>query len=109
MIQKRLAILLTGSLLAGLLFGCASTREAEEMQAYATGPAYETVEAGTIENMGHPQMDKIVPAHEALNPASDEIVIYYLRNDGKYDPWGFWLWAVPAETERQSGIRTKKS
>lgn len=95
MIQKRIAVLLTGSLLVGLLFGCASTKEAAEKQAQAAGPAYQTVEAGTIENMGHPKMDKIIPAHEALKPAEDEVVIYYLRNDAKYEPWGFWLWAVP--------------
>ena len=95
MLQKRIAVLLAGSLLVGLLIGCASTKEAAETQAQAAGPAYQTVEAGTIENMGHPKMDKIIPAHEALKPGPDEIVIYYLRNDAKYEPWGFWLWAVP--------------
>jgi len=73
--EKRIAVLLAGGLFMSLLFGCASTRSAEETQAQTSGPAYQTVEAGTIENMGHPKMDKIIPAHEALKPADDEIVI----------------------------------
>lgn len=54
-----------------------------------------TVEPGTLENKGHPKMPLVELAHKALAPSDDEIVVYYLREDKKYDPWGFWLWAIP--------------
>ncbi|MCX7655047.1 MAG: alpha-amylase family glycosyl hydrolase [Treponemataceae bacterium] len=98
MIQKRNELLLVGSLLLGLFFGCTSTADtatSEESILQSTTPAYQTVAPGTIENMGHPKMDQIKAAHETLKPGSDEVVVYYLRNDKNYEPWGFWLWAVP--------------
>jgi pullulanase len=50
-------------------------------------------EPGTIENKSHPKMDLIVSVSEQINPADDEVVLYYYRPDGDYEPWGFWLWA----------------
>lgn len=37
-------------------------------------------------------MDKVVSVDEKLNISKDEIAIYYVRNDGKYEPWALWIW-----------------
>ncbi|MBN1945120.1 MAG: hypothetical protein JW797_05555 [Bradymonadales bacterium] len=52
-------------------------------------------EPGTIEMAGRPEMDLVTVAHEAANPSDEEVVIYYYRSDGDYEPWGVWLWAMP--------------
>jgi pullulanase len=52
-------------------------------------------EPGTIEQLGIPDMAHLEAAHEAAAPTDDEIVIYYYRPDGNYEPWGVWLWAYP--------------
>ncbi|MFP4365027.1 MAG: alpha-amylase family glycosyl hydrolase, partial [Spirochaetia bacterium] len=52
-------------------------------------------EPGTIEEMGNPAMEQVSAAHEAADPSDDEIVIYYYRPDGEYEPWAIWLWAFP--------------
>ncbi len=79
--------------LAALLGACAGTPDAEEV--FSAGPAFETVAPGTVEDKGHPLMNRAVAAHDALKPAADEVVVYYVRNDKDYASWGFWLWAVP--------------
>ncbi len=91
-------LVLAGNLFLAVFFGCTSTGEAGGSGGTIAGsstPTYQTVAPGTIENMGHPKMNLIIPAHEALKPGPDEVVVYYLRNDKNYEPWGFWLWAVP--------------
>lgn len=96
--QKRNMLVLAGSLFLAVFFGCTSTGESGGAGGTIAGPSaptYQTVAPGTIENMGHPKMNLIIPAHEALKPGPDEVVVYYLRNDRNYEPWGFWLWAVP--------------
>lgn len=96
--QKRNMLVLAGNLFLAVFFGCTSTGEAGGSGGTIAGsstPTYQTVAPGTIENMGHPKMNLIIPAHEALKPGPDEVVVYYLRNDKNYEPWGFWLWAVP--------------
>jgi pullulanase len=50
-------------------------------------------EPGTIEVKGHPAMPRVAEVAEQVDPADDEIVIYYYRADEDYEPWGFWLWA----------------
>ncbi|MEJ5187784.1 MAG: alpha-amylase family glycosyl hydrolase, partial [Breznakiellaceae bacterium] len=98
MMQKRNMLVLAGNLFLAVFFGCTSTGEAGGSGGTIAGsstPTYQTVAPGTIENMGHPKMNLIIPAHEALKPGPDEVVVYYLRNDKNYEPWGFWLWAVP--------------
>ncbi|MEI8095833.1 MAG: alpha-amylase family glycosyl hydrolase [Spirochaetales bacterium] len=50
---------------------------------------------GTIENLSNPLMDKILAAHDDLKAGPDDIVLYYYREDRKYDQWGFWTWATP--------------
>lgn len=88
MMPATIAVVLVLTLMLG---ACASTTRTSS----APAASYQTVAPGTIENMGHPLMPSIVPAHEALKPKDDEIVIYYYRKDGNYEPWGFWLWAIP--------------
>ncbi len=89
--QKTRLCIIVG-IVALILTACAFQPKIEEPSPLAN---YQTVEPGTIENMGNPKMEFIVPAHDALKPAADEIVIYYYRNDGNYEPWGFWHWAIP--------------
>jgi len=87
-----LVTVLVAALFALALAACAGAPSAGSE---ATAVPYQTVEPGAVENMGHPKMDLITPAHDALSPADDEIVVYYLRNDADYEPWGFWHWAIP--------------
>ncbi len=74
-----------GALLVLLLVlaSCATGNVSGELQA----------EPGTIEVKGHPAMPRVAAVAEQVNPADDEIVIYYYRADEDYEPWGFWLWA----------------
>lgn len=53
------------------------------------------VAPGTLEQQGHPSMGIVAAAHKLVAPAADEVVLYYYRPDGKYQDWGFWLWANP--------------
>jgi pullulanase len=58
----------------------------------STGAGGETVEPGTIEREGNPLLPLILKALAQLQPANDEVVLFYYRNDEKYEPYGFWLW-----------------
>ncbi|MBP7264424.1 MAG: alpha-amylase [Spirochaetia bacterium] len=69
---------------------------------------YETVAPGTVEQLGHPLMASVVPAHEVLKPTADEVVVYYVRADKNYEPWGFWLWALPGGDGAAAWSQTQK-
>lgn len=49
-------------------------------------------EPGTIEQEGNPRMPLVLQALQNLAPAEDEVVLFYFRDDGNYEPYGFWLW-----------------
>lgn len=99
-----LARLLCLALVAAALAGCAGGPAVE-----LSGPApYTTVEPGTVENMGHPKMGQVKAAYEAIQPGADEIVVFYLRNDADYGPWGFWHWAIPGGDGATSWDKTRE-
>ena len=91
-----IAALFAAGVLALALGACAGAPAA--LPEAAPGPAkpsFQTVAAGAIEDRGNPLMNKVVAAHNKLQPGADEMVIYYVRADGDYASWGFWLWAIP--------------
>lgn len=40
-------------------------------------------------------MDRVVAVDSKLNISKDEIAVYYVRADEKYEPWALWIWAMP--------------
>lgn len=56
------------------------------------GQGGDYAEPGTIERQGNPLMPTVLKALEQLKPADDEIILFYWRDDGNYEPWGFWVW-----------------
>ncbi|AHC13566.1 alpha-amylase family glycosyl hydrolase [Salinispira pacifica] len=82
--MRKWAIVLSGLMSLLLVFAsCATGNVSGGLQA----------EPGTIEVKGHPAMPKVAAAAEEVDPADDEIVIYYYRADENYEPWAFWVWA----------------
>lgn len=53
-----------------------------------------SVEPGFYESQGTPAIAAINKLHESLNVKSDELVIYYYRADGSYEPWALWIWGI---------------
>lgn len=49
--------------------------------------------SGTIEKPENPILNKVVQMVDKVSLAEDEIVIFYYRADGKYEPKALWLWA----------------
>ncbi len=118
--QKRLSLTrarcvpapLRAAILAALavfiIGGLAACATEGSLEGPADAPPYESVAPGTVESMGHPKMGLVTAAHEALRPGDDEIVVYYLRNDADYGPWGFWHWAIPGGDGAAAWERTKE-
>ncbi|MDY5124199.1 MAG: alpha-amylase family glycosyl hydrolase [Treponema sp.] len=50
---------------------------------------------GTYEDAAPAELKKVLAVDSKINPADDELVVYYLRSDGDYEPWGLWIWALP--------------
>ena len=55
----------------------------------------EKVPAGTFENAAPADLEKIISVDKKLGTKSNELVVYYYRRDGQYEPWALWLWAIP--------------
>lgn len=53
-----------------------------------------SVEPGYFESQGTPALAAVNKLDEQLNPSDDELVIYYYRPDGNYEPWALWIWAI---------------
>lgn len=50
---------------------------------------------GSFENAAPAKMKDVLALDEKLSPKDDEIVVYYYRKDGNYEPWALWIWANP--------------
>lgn len=62
--------------------GCAGSKKA-------------AVEPGTVEDAPPAGLEKVLHLHEKLAVSDDEFIIYYVRQDEKYDDWALWIWALP--------------
>lgn len=71
-----------------LVFSCASGSGNA-----GSGDALMSAEPGTYEDAAPAGLDKVIALNEKLSPADDELVVYYVRPDGDYEPWALWIWA----------------
>lgn len=72
------------------LLALAACSSAPEGPPQLTGPV---AEPGTFENMGPAGMEAVEAVRAEIAPTDEELVIYYVRPDANYEPWGVWLWA----------------
>ncbi len=85
------------ALFVATAFSCASGAQASGGNtAGKQAPAGSlSAEPGTFENAAPAGLPAVIALNSKLNPAADELVIYYVRPDKSYDKWALWLWAVP--------------
>ncbi|HAE20733.1 MAG TPA: alpha-amylase, partial [Spirochaetaceae bacterium] len=105
---KLMSAMLRVAMLVAVTVLVAACATDNSFEGHAAALPYESVAPGTVESMGHPKMGAVAAAHEALRPGDDEIVVYYLRNDADYGPWGFWHWAVPGGDGAAAWERSKQ-
>lgn len=55
----------------------------------------ESAEPGTFENSAPAGLERVLAVDAKLSPSKNELVVYYVRNDGNYGPWALWMWALP--------------
>lgn len=75
---------------AAVFVGCAGT---SANGGGGNGSSEPVAPPGQIEEVTHPNMDEVLAAQSQVAAADGELVIYYYRSGGNYEPWGVWLWA----------------
>ncbi|WP_294430239.1 alpha-amylase family glycosyl hydrolase [uncultured Treponema sp.] len=59
-------------------------------------PAFaEHGEPGSFKDAAPANLKAVLAVDSKINPAANELVIYYVRPDKNYEPWALWMWAVP--------------
>lgn len=50
---------------------------------------------GSFRDASPKEMKSVLALDGKIKPGDDELVVYYVRQDKKYEPWALWMWAMP--------------